>query len=85
MKSPTCSGARAACGASRAYHATAPCRRSNATTGNPCEAEQYLTVAYYPQHIHSLKSENVFGSPATCYARIHKRSSVLRPRKNPPV
>src|SRR5260370_25699417 len=30
-------------------------------------------VASYPQHIHSLKSENVFGSPATCCARIHKR------------
>src|SRR5712672_506667 len=32
----------------------------------------------YPQHIHSLKSENVFGSPATCCARIHKRSSTQR-------
>jgi len=35
--------------------------RSNATTGNPPEAEQLLTVASYPQHIHSLKNENLGG------------------------
>jgi hypothetical protein len=43
----------------------APCRRSNATTGNPHEAEQLLTVASYPHHIHRLKNWNLGGSQAT--------------------